>query len=95
MPMVVVEAMAAGVPVVGSRVNGIPDVIRHAENGWLCEQKNPEDLAAKLKLALASGRNGIAQAGQVTAKDYDWKQVARNYLAALQQPENSRQGTMA
>ena len=32
-PMVVLEAMAAGVPVAGARVGGVPDLIRHGETG--------------------------------------------------------------
>lgn len=83
MPTVVVEAMAAGVPVVGSRVNGIPDVIRHAENGWLCHEKDPGDLAAKLQMALDCERSELARAAQATAQRHDWRQVAGNYLAAI------------
>jgi glycosyltransferase involved in cell wall biosynthesis len=37
LPMVVLEAMAAGVPPVGTRVEGITDVIRHETDGLLCE----------------------------------------------------------
>lgn len=79
MPTVVVESLAAGVPVVGSRVNGIPDVLRDAENGWLCEEKSPEDLADKLTIALSCNRAQQSKRALETARFHDWSQVARNY----------------
>ena len=35
MPVVVNEALSSGVPVIGSRISGIPDVVIPGENGWL------------------------------------------------------------
>ena len=83
MPTVVVESLAAGVPVVGSRVNGIPDLLRHNENGWLCKEKDPKDLAAKLKLALECDRNQQRIRAITTARSHDWAKVAENYLAVM------------
>jgi len=42
-PNVLLEAMAMGVAVVATRVSGIPEVVRHRDNGWLVE---PDDAAA-------------------------------------------------
>lgn len=61
LPMVVLEAMAAGVPVVASRVSGIPEVIRHAREGILVEPADPDSLAREIA-ALADGR-------------YDWAKM--------------------
>lgn len=36
-PKALIEAMACGLPVLGTRVNGITEIIRHGENGLLCE----------------------------------------------------------
>jgi glycosyltransferase involved in cell wall biosynthesis len=45
LPMVLLEAMAAGTPVVARAVGGIPEVITHGETGWLVENSDPATLA--------------------------------------------------
>jgi len=80
MPTVVIEAMAAGARVVGSAVDGIPDVIRHGENGWLCREKDAKDLAEKILQALADPLStAITAQAQETASRFDWSCVAERY----------------
>jgi glycosyltransferase involved in cell wall biosynthesis len=45
LPMVVLEAMAAGVPVVAARVEGIPEAIEDGMNGLLADASDADDLA--------------------------------------------------
>lgn len=54
MPLVVLEAMAAGVPVVASRVSGIPEVVGDGETGWLVPCEDPAALADALAEALSA-----------------------------------------
>jgi len=51
--MVVVEPMACGKPVVGTRAGGIPEIIRHGENGYLFPVDDHEALADHLGTLLA------------------------------------------
>ncbi len=53
MPLVVLEAMAAGVPVVASRVSGIPEVVVDGVTGWLVPPEDPAALALALAEVLA------------------------------------------
>lgn len=46
---VVLEALAAGTPVVASRVGGIPELVRHGREGLLVEPKDPAALARALR----------------------------------------------
>ncbi len=48
LPMVVLEAMAAGVPVVGTLVEGVPEAIRDGIDGVLAEPGDAEDLACQI-----------------------------------------------
>ena len=48
-PLVIQEAYQAGVPVVGSRIGGIPEFVREGVSGWLFEPGSPADLARVLR----------------------------------------------
>ena len=54
MGRVVLEAFAAGKPVVASKVGGIPDLVKHGENGFLVEPGNRASLATALREILAN-----------------------------------------
>jgi glycosyltransferase involved in cell wall biosynthesis len=43
-PMTVLEAMAAGVPVVGAKVGGVPDLIEDGKTGLFCDPLDPESM---------------------------------------------------
>jgi glycosyltransferase involved in cell wall biosynthesis len=46
------EAMSLGLPVIGSNAGGTTEQIATNQNGYLFENKNPEDLAHKIELFL-------------------------------------------
>ena len=47
-PLAILEAFAAGVPVVASRIGGIPEIVSHGTSGLLFEPGNVDDLARAL-----------------------------------------------
>jgi glycosyltransferase involved in cell wall biosynthesis len=53
-PVVLMEAMSQGIPVVSSRLSGIPELVRHEETGLLAEPGDPVDLARQIERLLAS-----------------------------------------
>jgi glycosyltransferase involved in cell wall biosynthesis len=57
LPMVVLEAMAAGVPVVATSVPGVPEAIRHGQDGVLANPNDPDDLARAIADLIAGRYN--------------------------------------
>jgi glycosyltransferase involved in cell wall biosynthesis len=68
-PNTLVEAMAAGRPIVATDVGGVPDAVRHEDNGLLVPPQNPHALAAGIESLLSNpararlmGSRGLARA---------------------------------
>lgn len=45
LPTVIIEAMASGLPVVATRIAGIPEIVAENQNGLLVDEKSPDQLA--------------------------------------------------
>lgn len=70
-PMVVLEAMAAGLPVAASRVGGVPDLITHEQDGLMFDPNDPADVRACLERLVRhpETRARLGAAGRVTAQE--------------------------
>jgi len=51
-PLVILEAMACGIPVVATRVGGVPEIVIDGKTGYLVPPKDPLTLAKKVVLLL-------------------------------------------
>lgn len=90
--MVYMEASAVGVPVVGSRVGGVPYAIKNNETGLLVEPKDLDSLHKALRAILSNNSlaNRLGKAGAVRAKtDFDWALLAGRTSEVLKKYLNS------
>lgn len=77
------EAMAASLPLVGTRVGGIPELIRHGENGFLCNPADPKDLAQKIDALLESDFRAFGRKSRrLVEEQFDWPNIADKTLKA-------------
>lgn len=82
------EALAAGIPIVGTEVGGIPDIIRDGETGLLARVDDPKDVADKCKALLIDKglsdkivRNGI----WMVQERFSWESIAETYRDVFSQ----------
>jgi len=69
-PLVVVEAMAYGCPIVSTNVGGIPELITDGVNGLLCPSEKPECLADKIK-SLVEDSTARERLGRAARRFYE------------------------
>jgi phosphatidyl-myo-inositol alpha-mannosyltransferase len=80
--IVLLEAMAAGVPIVASDIHGFKRVVERNVQGLLVEPKNPRALAAAL-YALARDpdlRHEMGDAGRARAPEFSWDRVTERIV---------------
>jgi len=74
------EAMASGLPLVGTRVGGIPEIIENGASGLLVEPRSPEQLAAQFIRLLqdADLRRKLGEgARRRVEEEFAWPEIAR------------------
>ncbi len=86
-PRTLLEAAAMSKPIITTNVAGCKDVVEHGLNGFLCEVKNAQDLALKMKEMLVLSedqRRLMGQNGRLKMeKKFDEQIVVQNYLKAI------------
>ena len=73
--------MACGLPVVASRVGGVPEIVREGVNGFLVPPSDPNALVEALRRALATKWD--REAIRASVSQFDWDVNARAVLDAL------------
>ena len=79
----VLDAIAAGLPVVGTRAGGIPEMIKHNENGLLVEVGNSIALADAI-IELVNNklkREEFSRNGKKTIQDFDIKNTIKKTIS--------------
>ena len=79
--IVIIEAMASGVPVLASDIDSPKEIIKHGVNGYLFRSDDESDLANKIKELMRdhSKRSDLAKKGLDTAKRYSISRMYREY----------------
>ena len=89
-PRVIMEAMCRGIPVVASRVDGIPEMVEDGVTGLLCEPGDPASLASRLDqlyddpaLAAALGKKARERAETLYAPETYYQRLMAVFAQAM------------
>ncbi len=82
LPNTIMESMACGVPSIGFRVGGIPEMIDHQQNGYVANYRDTEDLASGIHWVLEEADRAALKRAclQKVAQNYSQHAVALKYI---------------
>jgi phosphatidyl-myo-inositol alpha-mannosyltransferase len=91
--IVLLEAMAAGKPIVATDIDGFRTVLTNGREGLLVERKSSRRLADGLRLLLqdAELRRALGEMGARTAQRYDWEHVLDEVTAIYREAPSETQ----
>jgi UDP-glucose:(heptosyl)LPS alpha-1,3-glucosyltransferase len=81
--LVVLEALAYGVPVLATPVGVVPDVVVDGVNGFIVD--DPSRIGDALERFAASSREGLAAAARASAEEHDWSRIADRYVELMEE----------
>ena len=88
MPNTVLEAMACGLPIVGTQASGLHELVRDGLNGYLVPTKDPEALAQALARLMGDGyerRRMGRESRKLAEREFAWEYIARQYVRVYEQ----------
>ena len=87
LPNVALEAMAAGKPLIATRVGGLPQLVHAGENGVLVDEKDPVQLAEAIATlardATLRSRLGANAQAYIRA-EHSWSTVAARFVSVYE-----------
>lgn len=90
LPNTIVEAMSCGIPCVGFKVGGIPEMIDHQQCGYVAEYKDAADFAQGIVWTLTSDPVQLSSAArQKAVATYSEDVVAKKYMEIYDNTDNS------
>lgn len=92
MPVAIVEAFYAGLPVVTTDAGGIPYIVRHRESGLLAPMRDVDALAAALDEVISDAnlRQKIVAGGRAFAQECSWDNVKHRWAGAYRELADAR-----
>ncbi|MCX7698567.1 MAG: glycosyltransferase family 4 protein [Candidatus Goldbacteria bacterium] len=81
--IVLLEAMASGIPVVAFNISGYNDVVANLENGLLAIPRDVHDLTEKLELLIKDKnlRKELGNKGLIKARNHTWEKIAKKNIS--------------
>jgi glycosyltransferase involved in cell wall biosynthesis len=78
LPLTILEAMASGLPIVATKVGGVPDIVDEGMNGYLVEPRNPDEIADRVSMLLRNDvvRDEISARNRKKAEQFGWDEIA-------------------
>jgi glycosyltransferase involved in cell wall biosynthesis len=82
-PLVAVEAMSCGLPVIASRISGLPSLVKDWDTGFLVKPGDVGQLA--MAMTFLRGDDALRDrmgrsARRLVLRDFEWAAIARRYL---------------
>lgn len=84
MPVVILESMAMGTPVLASKISGVPDVVEDGVNGWLVKSGSGEALAEKIRELASADLTEFSKSAAETAEKYTFTSIAKKYRDVIE-----------
>lgn len=84
--LVLLEAMASGLPIIGSNSGGIRDIICDGKNGFLVGEKNIKDLSDRINLLISDKKlyEEMSKSALERVKKYDYSYIGEKYHEILE-----------
>src|SRR5690606_31308706 len=82
-PYSVLECLAMGKPVVGARIGGIPEIVRHRETGWLFESGSVDALENALRDAYECRHQELVELGRQGRRLVESEFSRERYASAM------------
>jgi glycosyltransferase involved in cell wall biosynthesis len=86
-PLVILEAMYAGLPIVATYVGGVPDIVKNGVNGFLIPPNDPQRLYERCLQLVKDDklRNEMGTINKKTVENYTWSKIASSTYNLYQQ----------